>query len=453
MNFISPEYLIGLPITLLVYQKLPLRVRWIWLLIVSIGFYFYWNQWTILLMMGVIGFTYYTGRMISRRRSRGWLMLTIVLLLGSLIWFKYLGLSDVMPVGISFYIFQALSYVLDLWRGETGVEVEENFGFYALYISFFPQLVAGPIERSKSLLSQFHYPAEVTRQDRIQGMRMIALGFFKKLVIADYLGTYVDAVYSKTVDVNGPMVALATVLFGLQIYCDFSGYSDIAIGSARLLGIRLMQNFHRPYTADSFRDFWHRWHISLTGWFTDYVYKPLGGSRCGTLRTMLNILIVFSLSGIWHGAGFTFLVWGLLHGIFLIIERMTGLHARWMTILGVSFAWIFFRADCMGTAIHFVRSLLTGWSGAGVTLMMTEMGLGVIPVLRILLSLLVLRQLSQKEELEAETPVITEESGNSQRFVSTDDTDIVFLLILVIGFGWLTLLSQNAGNTFIYFQF
>ena len=256
----------------------------------------------------------------------------------------------ILPVGISFYTFQAMSYVIDVYRGT--IPAEAHFGYYALYISFFPQLVAGPIERAGTLIPQLRQERRLKQEDVIAGLKLIISGLFRKLAVADLLAPFVDAVYRADTP-DGCAVALATLLFAVQIYCDFSGYSEIAAGSARLLGIRLMRNFDRPYAAASIRDFWRRWHVSLTVWFTDYVYIPLGGNRHGLARQLLATIAVFALCGLWHGAEWSFLIWGLLHAGYMAVYLLWRQHSKKalprpagqiLTLAAVCFAWLFFRA-------------------------------------------------------------------------------------------------------------
>ena len=293
--------------------------------------------------------------------------------IGCLCLFKYAGIfrTDVpllLPAGISFYTFQTLSYVIDIYRGR--LMPERHPGYYALFVSFFPQLVAGPIERSTALLPQLH--AQERRMDS-SGWLWMVRGFAKKLLLADTAAVFVDSVYASPTDASGPAVLLATLLFAGQIYWDFSGYSDIAVGAAALLGVRLSRNFDHPYRADSLRDFWRRWHISLTRWFTDYVYIPLGGSRRGTARLVVNTMVVFLLSGLWHGAALHFVVWGGVHGALLLLEKALppcgGKHkARTRTAVClrhaytfslVCIAWVFFRAASVSDAL-LLLSRLTG---------------------------------------------------------------------------------------------
>ena len=287
------------------------------------------------------------------------------------------GLNVLLPVGITFYTFQALSYTMDLYRGQ--VKAERHLGRYALYVSFFPQLVAGPIERSTHLLGQF------TRRNRIDyhrmksGIQLMVWGLFKKMVIADRLAYFVDAAYSDLSAYGGGQLLVASVFFAFQIYCDFSAYSDIAIGAARVLGYDLMQNFNRPYFARSTRDFWRRWHISLSTWFRDYVYIPLGGNRLTPLRTSVNIFLVFLVCGLWHGASWNFVVWGGLHGIYLIAGRFTApLRGKVRRALRISednpflaayqisttftlvlLGWIFFRAETLPDALLILGKICT----------------------------------------------------------------------------------------------
>ncbi len=280
-------------------------------------------------------------------------------------------LSWALPLGLSFHTFQSLSYTIEVYRGN--VKAERHLGIYALYVMFFPQLVAGPIERPKNLLPQFHAVQTFDFARAASGLRLMAWGFFQKLVIADRLATFVDPAYSAPANFNGTSLAIATVFFGFQIYCDFSGYSTIAIGTARVLGFDLMRNFDAPYLSSSVGNFWRRWHISLSSWFRDYVYYPLGGNRVNAWRNARNILIVFLLSGLWHGANWTFVVWGALHGTLMIIDRLgrRWLHAssvflmrlgRWAggaaTFVCVNFLWIFFRAGSLSDATMIAKRVV-----------------------------------------------------------------------------------------------
>jgi len=283
-------------------------------------------------------------------------------------------------VGISFYTFQSMSYAIDFYRGE--IEREKSFVRFATFVSFFPQLVAGPIERAKNLLPQFLRAPKVTREDFADGLSLFLLGLFKKLALANYLALYVERVYDAPGDFGGAALALATFAFAWQIYFDFSGYTDMARGVARMMGFRLMLNFNNPYLAISLGDFWSRWHISLSTWFRDYVYIPLGGNREGAYRTYLNLLATFIISGLWHGAAWTFLTWGALHGLGLVVTRQLE-RSDWFreqmprfvkqagVFLFVCFAWIFFRAESMADA-GFIISRIFGsaWTDPQIPLLM-----------------------------------------------------------------------------------
>ena len=279
-------------------------------------------------------------------------------------------LKLLLPVGISFYTFQTLSYVIDVYRGD--VPAERHFGYYAAFISFFPQLVAGPIERTSNLLPQIKAKHQFDYDQATYGLKLIAWGFFKKIVLADTLSKYVSTVYDTPQNFSGFALVLATLFFTLQIYCDFSGYSDIAIGTAKLLGINLMINFKSPYFSQSIKEFWSRWHISLSTWFRDYIYIPLGGSRVGKVKCIANLMITFLVSGLWHGANWTFVVWGGVHGAAQAIENIvvpqnkqksTGV--MWcvrvlLVFLFVSFAWIFFVSDSISDAGYIITHLFEG---------------------------------------------------------------------------------------------
>lgn len=292
-------------------------------------------------------------------------------------------LDILLPVGISFYTFQALSYTMDVYRGD--LKPTRHLGKYALFVSFFPQLVAGPIERSSNLLAQFDEEHVFDYERAKDGFVLILFGMFKKIMIADRLSILVNTVYNDCTSYNGPAYILATIFFAFQIYCDFSGYSDIAIGSAEIMGFRLMKNFDRPYFSQSIGEFWRRWHISLSTWFRDYLYIPLGGSRCSAARWAFNIMVVFLVSGLWHGANWTFVIWGCLHGIYQVIGKAlrpaknrlyqaiglnTGgkLYAAGSavcTFILVDFAWIFFRANSVQDAFGIILGLFRfegGWT-------------------------------------------------------------------------------------------
>lgn len=408
MLFNSIDFLFFLPIVLVVYYIIPMKYKHIWLLISSYYFYMCWNAKYVLLIFVSTVITYLSGILIDKV-EKTWsdvdklgkykkliLAISFVSNLGILFYFKYINFTldivtrilskvnismnvpvfdVILPVGISFYTFQALSYSVDVYRGE--VAPEHDFFRYALFVSFFPQLVAGPIERSKNLLTQLREPRKFDFGYAFDGILLMLWGFFLKIVLADRIAIFVDTVYGDCEHYQGIYLIVATVLFAVQIYCDFSGYSSIAMGTAKLLGIELMDNFNAPYLSTSVADFWRRWHISLTSWFKDYLYIPLGGSKKGILRKYLNKMIVFMLSGLWHGAQLTFVVWGAINGLYQVIgEILMPIREKVSDALGVNrdsegfcvlraivtftmidFSWIFFRADSLGRAVYIIKSI------------------------------------------------------------------------------------------------
>ncbi len=409
MLFNSLQYLVFLIAMAVGYFVLPHRFRWILLLGGSYFFYMCWNAQYALLMLTSTFITYMSGIMISRAneipdmrtrssRKKLFVFISFFLNLTILFFFKYYrffaaslesltellhtamkmpDLNVLLPVGISFYTFQALSYTMDVYRGD--VKATTHFGKYALFVSFFPQLVAGPIERTPNLLKQFDEVHSFDYDRARDGVLLILWGLFKKTVIADRLAVLVNAVYNHPGNYHGSEFLVATIFFAIQIYCDFSAYSDIAIGSANILGFRLMCNFNRPYFSKSIAEFWRRWHISLSTWFKDYLYFPLGGSKVGKIRHLLNLLIVFVVSGLWHGANWTFVIWGFLHGIYQVIGVATRkLREQFKLLIGLTpasvsakliggaataalvlFAWIFFRANNLADALHIIRGIAT----------------------------------------------------------------------------------------------
>jgi D-alanyl-lipoteichoic acid acyltransferase DltB (MBOAT superfamily) len=280
------------------------------------------------------------------------------------------NLDLLLPVGISFYTFQAIGYTIDVYRGE--LKAERSLTIYALFVSFFPQLVAGPIERAKNLLPQFKKTNAFSYANTVQGLRLMLLGYFMKVVVADRLSIYVDTVYNNAAFHSGSSLLIATLFFSIQIYCDFAGYSGIAIGAAKIMGFDLMTNFNRPYFSYSISEFWHRWHISLSTWFKDYLYIPLGGNRVSKLRNYINLFLTFLISGIWHGANWTFVIWGSIHGFYQIIEKrfkfgkpsinttkFVKLFRIVLTFILVLFSWIFFRANSVEDAFSIIIKIFS----------------------------------------------------------------------------------------------
>ncbi len=410
MQFTAFSYILFLPCVCLLYYLLPHRFRWVLLLLASYFFYACWNAKYALLMLLSTAVTFASGVLIDKANRFGQraprvkkclVALSLGVNLSILILFKYYGFfldsfqalmkqlewtlhlpdfSPLLPVGISFYTFQAMSYTIDVYRGS--IPCQYHFGKYALYVSFFPQLVAGPIERSTNLLPQFEEVHTPDAKEIRDGLMLIVLGMFQKLVIADRLAKTVDLVYNDAGAYGGPAYLIATLFFTFQIYCDFGGYSNIAIGSAKLLGFRLMRNFNHPYLARSIKEFWRRWHISLSTWFKDYLYIPLGGNRISKADWALNIMIVFLVSGLWHGAAWTFVIWGALHGLyqligeftltwkrkaraFLHIEEDSGIQvflSTFITFCLVAFAWGFFRVNSFADAMVIFSRLGQDWN-------------------------------------------------------------------------------------------
>ncbi len=408
MLFNSTEFLFFFPIVLAAYLVMPKKARIPWLLLASYFFYGCWNYKYLTLILFSTVVTYASARFLEKSSSvktKKWILgLGISANLFVLFFFKYLDFAFMnvnrllqaihvnpvanpfdflLPVGISFFTFQAVGYVIDVYRGD--VPAEKNFIKYALFVSFFPQLVAGPIERSKNLLGQIKALEEKrtwTKDGLVSGLGMMLWGLFMKMVIADRVAIFVDEVFANTYAAGTMEMAAAAVGFSLQIYADFAGYSAVAIGAARMLGLNLMENFNTPYFAASIAEFWRRWHVSLSSWFRDYVYIPLGGNRKGKLRKYLNLMITFLVSGLWHGAAWKYVVWGGLHGAYQIAGDLTKpLRARVNaffevkedtfghrlgqmigTFLLTTFAWIFFRADSLRLALDYVAGMVTKWN-------------------------------------------------------------------------------------------
>jgi D-alanyl-lipoteichoic acid acyltransferase DltB (MBOAT superfamily) len=404
MLFNSFEFVFFFAAVIVVYYSLPYRYRVWFLLAASYYFYMRWNWEYIFLILAQTAINYEIARLIVRSENatirRAWLAFALVLSLGMLGFFKYFNffndnarllfesaglsylvphLDILLPVGISFYTFQTLSYTIDVYRRQH--RVERHLGRFALYVAFFPQLVAGPIERATHLLDQFKRKNNFDIQRFSDGMKLILWGMFKKVVIADRLAVYVNAVYGSPEIHSGSTLLLATYFFTFQIYCDFSGYSDIAIGSAKVLGYDLMQNFRLPYLSRSISEFWKRWHISLTTWFVTYLYIPLGGNRVSYGRWIFNILIVFLVSGLWHGANWTFIVWGALHASYYFVESLVrrikerfGIPRLLPVIPGliiqiivtfhlVVLAWVFFRANSVSDAALITKRIFSDIGG------------------------------------------------------------------------------------------
>lgn len=415
MLFNSYQFLIFFPIVVLIYLIIPKKARKIWLLIASYYYYMCWNAKYVILIVISTLLTYFCGLLIEKINDTNYSIrkqqnlcksaigICIVANLGMLGFFKYfswiidnmnaifgssimLPFNIILPVGISFYTFQVIGYMIDLYRGK--IKAERNFLRYALFVSFFPKLVAGPIERSENLLKQLNCDKDVDYKAIKEGLLLMIWGFFEKIVIADKAAIFVDSVFGSYTQQEGSMIMLAVILFTFQIYCDFGGYSHIAIGAAKVFGIDLLDNFRQPYFALNIKEFWKRWHISLSSWFKDYLYIPLGGNRCSRVKKFRNLFITFLISGLWHGASWHYVVWGGLHGFYQIISDLTvqfrsnvvtglriktdcfsyRLFRRMITFTFVTFAWLFFRADsikdaflmCKKIVIQFNPTILLG---------------------------------------------------------------------------------------------
>lgn len=400
MLFNSFQFVYFFIVVTVLYFIIPYNKRWLLLLIASCYFYMAFVPIYILILGFTIFIDYFAGRFIENaagKRRKLFLIFSLIANIGVLAIFKYYNflnenfsfllhgfglnnpvpyLSIILPIGLSFHTFQAMSYTIEVYRGHQ--KAERHFGIYALYVMFYPQLVAGPIERPQNLLHQFREKYDFEYERVVEGLKLILWGFFKKLVIADRLSIYVNAVYNNANQHNGVTFILATIFFAFQIYCDFSGYSDIAIGAAKVMGFKLMTNFNRPYFSRNISEFWKRWHISLSTWFRDYFYFSLGGNRVSFPRWYFNLFIVFFISGLWHGANWTYLIWGALNGVYLIsaivfekfnsaIKRLTLLDKVpkldqslqiLITFVLCCFAWVFFRANNVHDAFNIIGKIL-----------------------------------------------------------------------------------------------
>ena len=400
--------------------------------------------------------------LIQTDAKKVYLISSLILNLGALFLFKYYNFAAenlslllermglmvempqftlLLPVGISFYVFQALGYSIDVYRGKTNVE--HNFFTYALFVSFFPQLVAGPIERSTNLLQQFKIKHAFSYDNVMAGIRLMLWGYFLKLVLADRCAIYVDPIFNNVPYHNGGSFLLASLFFPFQIYGDFAGYSLTAIGAAKVMGFNLMENFRRPYFATTVTDFWHRWHISLSTWFKDYLYIPLGGNRVSTIRCNFNIMTTFIVSGIWHGANWTFVVWGTIHGLLQCIEKGLGWNKiswntsmkifHWLlTFCIVCLAWIFFRSNNISDAFSIIKSIFTN-------LKMPYMRVSDFLAIGMALSIMFIKEM--KDE------------GNSKVRISNSQYWIVRHCYVVVMITFIILFGVLNGDQFIYFQF
>lgn len=398
MLFNTFEYLFFFCVIFLLFvftnNKNTLKLRNLFLLIASYYFYAQLHSWFVILLIYTTLVNYFCGLWIVRDQRHGktgkrFVTTAIVLSIAQLVFFKYAYLANptiLLPVGLSFFTFQALSYSIDIYRKK--IVPEKNVVDVALFIAFFPTLLSGPIERARNLIPQLKEKTSVNWDNFKESAGLFIWGLFKKVVIADRLAEYVNVVYFSSESHSGSTLALAALFYSFQIYCDFSGYADMAIGSGRVMGFKIMQNFNFPYCVNTFKEFWRRWHISLTSWFTEYVYISLGGNRVSQARWILNISLVFLLSGIWHGATWSFVLWGAMHAVFYLVERFWGpkrpnILYHLLVFVMITFAWIFFRIENSVEAWHVVIRICSDlispvyWGSSTFSTLLTMLLLGI----------------------------------------------------------------------------
>ena len=473
MLFNSISFIIFLVVVFAIYWILPNKYKNLFLLLSSCYFYMKWNPIYILLILFVIAVSYSAGRLIETKKNKKTILVTsIVLITSVLFFFKYfnfmsrsvvslfrvininlntVALNVLLPVGISFFTFQAIGYCVDVYRKG---KAEHDFITYAAFISYFPQLVAGPIERMSNLLPQIKNDKKFNYEKASYGLMLMVWGYFKKVAIADNFAIYVEKVFSNVNSYSGFAIVIAALLFTVQIYCDFSGYSDIAVGTSKLFGIDLMDNFRSPYFSKSIKEFWSRWHISLSTWFKDYVYIPLGGNRKGKLRTSFNTMVVFLLSGLWHGANWTYVFWGAIHGLAQVIENLLpkknntywfkSLFKMLFVFVFCAFAWIFFRANSINDAFVLIGHMFVGIGNIKNYLILglrnLEIGGGTIAQIGLCLILL-----GAYDYCSIKVDVIKK--------ISSINIVLRWLIICIIILIILLLLPPNMKARFIYFQF
>ena len=439
------------PIYLLTRKNIPLMNAW--LLLWSYVFYGWWNPAYLILIIASTIFDWYMGILIGKGTNKKlWITFSVIMNMGFLGFYKYTGFllenlgwatgrempafDILLPVGISFFTFQSMSYTIDVYRGE--IPVEKSLVRFAAFVSLFPQLVAGPIERASNLLPQLQKAPTITERDLTDGLSHFLVGLFKKIALADYLAPYVDQVYGNPAAQSGSALFFATVAFAWQIYFDFSGYTDMARGVGRMMGFRFMLNFNNPYVATGLGDFWNRWHISLSTWFKDYVYFPLGGNRGGKLLTYRNMVITMLLSGIWHGAAWTFVIWGALHAVGRVVtreleltpfyrDRVPRILKQLAVFLFVCVCWIFFRAKSVPEAWMVLSGIFTrSWGSSGMP----------VPMMLLIVAVWLWQFLA--------------ESPRARKAVEWSPVQVATACAMV---AWLAIVAQSGNQAFIYFQF
>ncbi len=476
MLFNSFHFVFFFVIVTAIYFAIPHKFRWFLLLSASCYFYMVFVPIYILILGFTIVIDYFAGIYLEKtqgKKKKWFLIASLIANIGVLAVFKYYNflnenltillktfiiqnpipyLSILLPIGLSFHTFQAMSYTIEVYRGNQ--KAERNFGIYALYVMFYPQLVAGPIERPQNLLHQFYEKHYFEYERVVDGLKMILFGLFKKIVIADRLAIYVNAVYNNPEQHNGFTLIVATIFFAFQIYCDFSAYSEIAIGTAQVMGFKLMTNFNRPYFSQSISEFWKRWHISLSSWFKDYLYISLGGNKVTIPRWYFNLFIVFLISGLWHGANWTYIIWGGLNGFYLVFAIITkkyrdgfsnlirlnhfpkinGFFQIMTTFILANFAWIFFRANNLENAALIIKKIFTQWGELFIPTS-SMMAYSFFSILFLLVIEIKREYFNEKISFMYNKNIVVRNLSYS------------FLIILILLFG------VFDGGQFIYFQF
>lgn len=470
MNFTSFNFLILFPAVCVAYYLMPHRWRWIYLLIVSYVFYLSWQPVYGLILAGVTLISFFSASKLEqlkerKNKAKKWLIGGIIASLLPLFFFKYYNFINdsafgilsligwrfrlpemkmLLPLGISFFTFMAIGYMVDVYRGYS--KAQNSIGLYALFISFFPQVTSGPIGRAEQLIPQLKEPEYLKLDNVVFGLKMMLWGYLMKLCVADRLGIYVDTIWNNLGNHNGTTYLLSSLFYTIQIYGDFAGYSLVAIGSARVMGIRLMDNFMRPYFSTSLKGFWRRWHISLSSWMRDYIYIPLGGGRVTQTRHLFNIFATMLISGLWHGAAWTFVFWGALHGLAQVVQtlwnkvvkfRMPEFLKILLCFSFVNLAWIFFRAPDFHSAFQVVTGIFSTKGKPFVDVMVFAYGLTSVVVILV-------KDIIEEYRMR-KTGVGM--NCNNNTVWGKEVTQIILLS------GYILLFGVFDGGQFIYFQF